>query len=74
MLNLVIPKHLLDWCLIFKGRLSLPSLIIQTLFYIKDNNITLEEITNNKEREERRTNDRITTSDRGRESKNLRKE
>lgn len=55
MLKVILPKPLLDWCLSYKGCLSLPSLIIQALFYIKDNNIQLESIT--KERE-KRTNDR----------------
>ncbi len=60
MLNLVLPKHLLSWCMSYKETLSLPSLIIQVLFYIKDNNIPLESIQ--KERE-KRTNDRTRTHD-----------
>ena len=60
MLKLVLPKHLLSWCMSYKETLSLPSLIIQVLFYIKDNNIPLESIQ--KERE-KRTNDRTRTHD-----------
>ena len=63
MLKIILPKPLLDWCLTYKKSLSLPSLIIQALFYIKDNNIPLESI---QQEREKRTNDRtrVTNGDR----------
>lgn len=56
MLKIILPRHLLSWLMAFKGEdKSLPSVIIQILFYIKDNEITLEDVM---KKNEERMNDR----------------
>lgn len=56
MLKIILPRHLLSWLMTFKGEdRSLPSVIIQILFYIKDNEITLEDVM---KKNEERMNDR----------------
>lgn len=51
MLNLMLPRDVLTWALEFKKHLSLPVLIIKCMVYIKENNVTLEQLT--KQREQR---------------------
>lgn len=51
MLKIKFEDSLLDWLMTFKGTLSLPMLIIHCVSYIKNNNITLEELQNSQLRE-----------------------
>lgn len=70
MLKIIIPREILDWMYKFKGSNSLPVLIIKSLAYIKNNNITLEELE--KERHQKRgDNVRIETYVRTREDQDI---
>jgi hypothetical protein len=66
MLNIMLPKHILNWVIENKGKLSMPVYVIHCIAYIKDNNINLEELHH-----ERGENDRTKRFNRKREGKHI---
>lgn len=68
MISLNLPRELLNWAFKFKGSLSLPSLIVRCVFYVKENEIPLDEL---KPKERDRTNDRIRETNKTRKDKDI---
>ena len=74
MLHIMIPKELLEWMYEYKCGLSLPSLIIKSLAYVKNEGIELEvliEKTNKKRYQKRGNYERIEGTDREGEDINI---